>query len=91
MSETPESTGNEAFVKAAKEAKDLKSKPKDGDLLSLYALYKQGILGDNTTSKPGFTDFKNKAKWDAWNEKKGLSKEEAQTQYIELVAKLQGN
>lgn len=28
------------------------------------------------------TDLKGKAKWEAWNGRKGLSKEEAMTQYI---------
>lgn len=32
--------------------------------------------------KPGMTDLKGKAKWEAWNGRKGLSKEEAMTQYI---------
>ena len=30
-------------------------------------------------------DFKGKAKWDAWAGKKGLSKEEAQEAYVELI------
>ena len=33
-------------------------------------------------------DFKGKAKWDAWNGKKGLSKEDAQQQYIAKVQAL---
>ena len=33
-------------------------------------------------------DFKGKAKWDAWNAKKGLGQEDAKTQYIELAKKL---
>lgn len=34
------------------------------------------------TEKPGMTDLKGKAKWEAWNGRKGLSKDEAKTQYI---------
>ncbi|KAG0310064.1 hypothetical protein BGZ97_012819 [Linnemannia gamsii] len=36
----------------------------------------------------GTFDFKGKAKWGAWTEKKGLSKEDAEKQYIALVASL---
>lgn len=31
----------------------------------------QGTAGDNTTAAPGMFDLKGKAKWNAWNEKKG--------------------
>jgi diazepam-binding inhibitor (GABA receptor modulating acyl-CoA-binding protein) len=33
-------------------------------------------------------DFKGKAKWEAWNKLKGKSKEQAQTEYIELARTL---
>jgi diazepam-binding inhibitor (GABA receptor modulating acyl-CoA-binding protein) len=33
-------------------------------------------------------DLKGKAKWEAWNNKKGVSKEAAMAAYIELVEKL---
>jgi diazepam-binding inhibitor (GABA receptor modulating acyl-CoA-binding protein) len=33
-------------------------------------------------------DFVGKAKWDAWNEKKGTSKEDARKQYIALTKTL---
>jgi diazepam-binding inhibitor (GABA receptor modulator, acyl-CoA-binding protein) len=46
----------------------------DKDLLILYSLYKQGTVGDCNTEKPGFLDFKGKAKWEAWNERKGTTK-----------------
>jgi len=39
-------------------------------------------------AKPGFLDFKGKAKWEAWNLKKGTSNDEAKTKYIEIVDKL---
>lgn len=39
-------------------------------------------------AKPGFLDFKAKAKWEAWNSKKGISSDEAKTKYIEIVDKL---
>jgi len=39
-------------------------------------------------AKPGFLDFKGKAKWEAWNSKKSTSSDEAKTKYIEIVDKL---
>ncbi|KAM0682634.1 acyl-CoA-binding protein (ACBP)/diazepam binding inhibitor (DBI)/endozepine (EP) [Mitosporidium daphniae] len=84
----PSSTGNTAFCRAAEEVKNLQKKPSDSDLLKIYALYKQGIEGDNTTAKPSFYDFKNVAKWNAWSELRELSKEDAQKKYIALVDSL---
>lgn len=33
----------------------------------------------------GAFDFKGKYKWDAWNKNKGMSKEDAQKQYYDLL------
>ncbi|KAI8320421.1 acyl-CoA-binding protein [Martensiomyces pterosporus] len=88
MGAAPESTGNQAFVDATKEAVKLPKVPSNDEKLKLYAYFKQGIEGDNTTAEPGFLDFVGKAKWKAWTDVKGMSKEEAQTKYIELVNSL---
>ncbi|KAL7029029.1 hypothetical protein ACKWTF_006069 [Chironomus riparius] len=61
----------EDFDTAAEKVKNLKSKPSDQDLLELYGLFKQATVGDNNTEKPGMLDFKGKAKWEAWNGRKG--------------------
>ena len=54
--------------------------------LELYGLFKQGSLGDNTTANPGmFCMPATSAKWNAYESRKGMSKEEAQQAYIELV------
>ena len=58
--------------------------------LEIYSLYKQGMIGDCNTDKPGMLDFKGKAKWEAWNARKGTSKEDAQKAYIELINELLG-
>lgn len=60
----------------------------DDKKLEIYALFKQSTVGDVNTQRPGMLDFKGKAKWDAWNSKKGVSQEEAKQQYIELVSDL---
>ncbi|KAG0380976.1 Acyl-CoA-binding domain-containing protein 1 [Mortierella sp. AD032] len=76
------------FDAAAIKVKALTVSPSNDNLLALYALFKQATVGDNNTDRPGTFDFKGKAKWDAWTEKKGLAKEEAEKQYIALVASL---
>ena len=70
--------------------KNLAKKPSDDELLELYSLYKQATMGDNNTDKPGFLDFKGKAKWEAWNKKKGTSKADAETAYVALAETLKG-
>ncbi|KAL8615412.1 hypothetical protein ACOMHN_036232 [Nucella lapillus] len=78
------------FTKAAEEAKNLTQKPNDEELLKLYSLFKQATVGDCDTARPGMLDFKGKAKWDAWDARKGLSKGDAETQYIGFVGELKG-
>ncbi|XP_050304530.1 acyl-CoA-binding protein homolog isoform X2 [Anthonomus grandis grandis] len=79
---------DENFNKAAENVKNLKSKPSDNDLLELYALFKQATVGDVNTDRPGMLDLKGKAKWDAWNERKGMSQTEAKEKYIAKVESL---
>ncbi|KAI9222777.1 acyl-CoA-binding protein-like protein [Blastocladiella britannica] len=83
-----ETTGNTAFIKAADAAKTLTYQPTNDELLELYAFFKQGTVGDNDTPRPGMFDIKGKAKHDAWSAKKGLTKEDAQAKYVELVEAL---
>ncbi|XP_055389689.1 acyl-CoA-binding protein [Condylostylus longicornis] len=78
----------EQFEKAAEDAKNLKTKPSDDHLLELYSLYKQSITGDCNTEKPGFFDFAGKAKWEAWNARKGMSQDDAKKAYVEKVQSL---
>ncbi|XP_074857012.1 acyl-CoA-binding protein [Carettochelys insculpta] len=78
------------FDKAAEEVKQLKSKPTDEEMLFIYSHFKQATVGDVNTDRPGMLDFKGKAKWDAWNALKGMSKEEAMKAYIGKVEELKG-
>lgn len=75
----------EAIAKQLADNADIAAGLPDDKKLEIYALYKQGLIGDVNTARPGMLDFKGKAKWDAWSAKKGLSQEDAQKQYIELV------
>jgi diazepam-binding inhibitor (GABA receptor modulating acyl-CoA-binding protein) len=56
-------------------------------LLEFYALFKQATAGNATGDRPGMLDLKGRAKYDAWAKKKGLSKDAAMQQYIDLVGK----
>ena len=75
----------EEFEKAAEEIKTLTQRPTNEELLDLYGLYKQATVGDCNTERPGMFDMKGKAKWDKWNELKGMSQEEARRKYVELA------
>lgn len=79
------------FEQATAAAKSLPTKPDNNTLLKLYALYKQGSSGDVSGEKPGFMDFVGSAKYEAWGKLAGMSSEDAQAQYIELVRKLGGS
>ncbi|XP_062040860.1 acyl-CoA-binding protein [Lepus europaeus] len=76
------------FEKAAEEVKNLKTKPADAEMLFIYSHYKQATVGDVNTERPGLLDLKGKAKWDAWNELKGTSKESAMRAYVDKVEEL---
>ena len=43
-------------------------------------------MGDCNTDKPGMLDVKGKAKWEAWNGKKGM--QDADAAYVKLVGEL---
>ena len=76
------------FKVAAADSKNLNERPDNATLLKIYALYKQGSMGDNTDKKPGFGDIVARAKWDAWNNLKGTASDTAMQQYIDLIASL---
>ena len=80
-------TLNEQFQKAVNESKNLPEKPSNDILLKLYSLYKQATKGDVSGEKPGF-DFVNLAKYNAWEQLKGKSQEEAMEEYVELIHSL---
>ena len=77
-----------AFEKAVADSKNLPDKPDNMTLLKIYALYKQATSGDVDGKRPGFTDMVGRAKWDAWNEIKGKSNDEAMKEYVALIESL---
>ena len=77
-----------AFEQASQDAQQLASRPDNQTLLRMYALYKQGGIGDVTGDKPSMTDMVGFAKWSAWNKVKGMTNAEAQQAYVDLVEDL---
>jgi diazepam-binding inhibitor (GABA receptor modulating acyl-CoA-binding protein) len=86
--ETAMSDLNALFEQARADSKNLPEKPSNMDLLRLYALYKQGSVGDVEGDRPGMTDFVERAKWDAWAALKGQSKEASMQGYVDLIESL---
>jgi acyl-CoA-binding protein len=76
------------FEEAAEKSKNMSRRPTNEELLRLYALYKQGSEGDVTGERPGGFDFKGIAKYDSWEELKGMSQDKAKEEYIAFVNKL---
>ena len=79
------------FDQAVSESKTLSDRPSQGTLLQLYSLYKQACEGDINISPPANPyDFVAKAKYEAWESLRGKSKDQAMSEYIELIMKLKG-
>lgn len=68
--------------------KKFTSKPSNDELLKIYSHYKQATVGDNEEERPTGFDFVAAAKYNAWLSLKGKTKEEAESEYIDLVNKL---
>ena len=73
------------FEAAAAAAKQTKKRPDNATLLKLYSYYKQATEGDVSGEKPGFTDFINRAKYEAWAKLKGMSADDAMTAYVKFA------
>ncbi|XP_041844876.1 acyl-CoA-binding domain-containing protein 7-like isoform X2 [Melanotaenia boesemani] len=79
------------FKTVAEDVKKVKTRPSNEEMLTLYGLYKQALIGDINTDKPGVLDATGNAKWNAWNSRKGISKDDAMSTYIthakEIISK----
>jgi diazepam-binding inhibitor (GABA receptor modulator, acyl-CoA-binding protein) len=79
---------NNAFEEAVVKAKQLPNQSNE-NLLKIYSLYKQATEGDVAGDRPSNPfDFVGNAKYNAWEQLKGLSKDDAKKQYIDLIAEL---
>ncbi len=83
--------GQDDFRSAQERVMKLATRPGNDTLLELYGLFKQGSAGDVTGKRPGMLDLKGRAKYDAWAARRGMTQEEAQRRYVELVNRLTGS
>ena len=78
----------EEFDATVKRVNGLPSAPPNNVMLDLYGLYKQATVGDATGKRPGITDLRGRAKFDAWAGRKGMSKDDAMRAYIKAAGSL---
>lgn len=76
----------------------VRSLPKDGPVqldtatkLKCYGLFKQATEGDVTGSQPWALQIEARQKYDAWAANKGLSQEDAKTQYVQMIMTITKN
>ena len=81
-------TLDEQFATAQKEVQSLAERPDNDTLLELYSFYKQATEGDVGGDKPGAFDFRARAKYEAWEARKGMKREVAMKAYVRLVEHL---
>lgn len=78
------STLQEQFDFAVEQVRSLPSNgngPSNAEKLKMYGLYKQATAGDCNTTQPWAVQVEARAKWDAWNARSGMSKQDAMTAY----------
>jgi acyl-CoA-binding protein len=80
----------ERFAQAQQDVNSLSSRPDNGSMLKLYALFKQATKGDVSGERPGGFDFVAAAKYDAWSSVKGTTTDAAMQEYVDLVKSLAG-
>ena len=77
---------NQQFLDAVASSKSMSSRPDNETMLNVSALYKQGTQGDAPSVGP--RDMMGMFKPKAWARLLGLSQEDAQRKYVELVNSL---
>ena len=60
----------------------LNQEPDNDEKLKLYGLYKQSTVGDINIKQPWAIQAVARAKWNSWNNYKGLSSDESKLLYI---------
>jgi acyl-CoA-binding protein len=81
-------TLEDQFKAAQADVQALSERPDNDTLLELYSFYKQATEGDVTGAKPGAFDFKARAKYEAWEARKGMKREVAMKAYVRLIEHL---
>ena len=76
------------FEDVAQKLRDQKPALSDEQKTEVYGLYKQGLNGDNSAAAPYAIQLEAKAKWSAWESKKGMSQDDAKQAYVDFVTPL---
>ncbi|MFO0749317.1 MAG: acyl-CoA-binding protein [Myxococcota bacterium] len=75
------------FEAAVEKSKTLPPQPTPVQL-DMYGLFKQATIGDVSGGRPGMLDVRGRAKWDAWDKRRGMEEDDAMEAYVKLVEKL---
>ena len=81
-------TTRQQFEQAQADLQALTERPDNETLLELYSLYKQATEGDASGERPGPFEFKARAKYDAWADRRGMDAQSAMDAYVKMVARL---
>lgn len=76
------------FDAAVAASRTISAKPDNATLLELYSLFKQATEGDVTGDRPDGFDMVGAAKFDAWEDRRGMSRDDAMAAYVALVNRL---
>lgn len=76
------------FLNASENIKKSEKNFDNDTLLKLYGYYKQATIGDCNIECPSFWQLKEKAKWEAWEQHRGIKKFYAMKKYNNLVYEL---
>lgn len=68
--------------------KNLKKKPTNEEMLTLYGFYKQALIGNCNIDEPNKIYIKDYGKWKYWNNLKNISKNDAMASYSDLTLEL---
>lgn len=79
----------QAVDKVRNAPEDGEFKPSNDYKLRMYGLYRQATDGDVQGKKPGLLNPVARYKWQAWKDEYGTSAEDAMTQYIAEVDKVE--
>jgi diazepam-binding inhibitor (GABA receptor modulator, acyl-CoA-binding protein) len=75
---------NNVFYESTQRVKALDYISKEHQLM-LYGLYKQATVGDCSIFRPSLFNPRDRAKWDAWNKKRGMLPDAAKAEYVQYV------
>ena len=81
----------ERFESAQLAARNLRDRPDNDTPLELYSYFKQATEGDVSDPRPGAFDFVARAKFDAWEARKGTANEIPIKGYVKLAEHLQSS